>query len=245
MRIDWWTLGLQAVNLLVLLWILGRFLFRPLARIVAERQQAANRLLDDAQAERQKAQAQAQAAQAEREGVAAERGTLIEQARQEAEAQRAALLAAANEQARQLRTQAEAAIGQMRAGEELKIGQRAALLATDIAARLMQRLPEPAAAAGFLPGLEQALAALPEAARASIGTADQPVVLRLANAPGASEQAACADMLERTLGRRIAFNLQSDPSLIAGLRLETPTVVVNNNLRADVDRIARELSQHE
>ncbi|MFT3721409.1 F0F1 ATP synthase subunit delta [Pseudorhodoferax sp.] len=241
MRIDWWTLGLQTVNLLVLLWLLGRFLFRPLARIVAERQQAANRLLDDAQAERQKAQA---AATAERDAAAAGRGALIEQARQDAEAQRAALLEAANEEARQLRAQAEAAIEHLRAEEDQRIGRRASLLATDIAARLMQRLPGPVPVAGFLPGLEQALAALPEAARAALGTPGQPVVLRLAGAPGAGEQAQCADALARALGRRIDFTLQTDPALIAGLRLEAPTAVVDNNLRADVDRIARELTEH-
>lgn len=245
MRIDWWTLGLQTVNLLVLLWILGRFLFRPLARIVAERQQAANRLLDDAQAERQKAQAAAAAAGAERDAVAADRGALIAQARREAEAQRAALLDAASEEARRLQAQAEGAIERMRADESLRVGKRAGLLATDIAARLMQRLPGPVPVAGFLPGLEQGLAMLPEAARAALGTPGQPVVLRLAGVAGAGEQAQCADALARALGRRIDFTLETDPALIAGLRLEAPTAVVNNNLRADVDRIARELNDHE
>lgn len=41
MTIDWWTLGLQTVNVLVLVWILARFLFRPVARIIADRQAAA------------------------------------------------------------------------------------------------------------------------------------------------------------------------------------------------------------
>ena len=37
MRIDLWTLGLQAINALVLIWLLARFLFRPIAAIIAER----------------------------------------------------------------------------------------------------------------------------------------------------------------------------------------------------------------
>ena len=44
MKIDWWTLGLQAVNVLILVWLLSRFLFKPVAAIIAERQQAATRL---------------------------------------------------------------------------------------------------------------------------------------------------------------------------------------------------------
>ena len=50
MRIDWWTLALQTVNVLVLIWILGRFFFRPVMDIVVKRQQEANKLLADAAA---------------------------------------------------------------------------------------------------------------------------------------------------------------------------------------------------
>jgi F-type H+-transporting ATPase subunit b len=55
MRIDWWTLALQTVNVLILIWILGRFFFRPVADIVARRQEEANRLLSDADAARRAA----------------------------------------------------------------------------------------------------------------------------------------------------------------------------------------------
>ena len=55
MHIDWWTLALQTVNVLVLIWILGRFFFRPVVDIVAKRQAEANKLLADAAAARQQA----------------------------------------------------------------------------------------------------------------------------------------------------------------------------------------------
>ena len=50
MQIDWWTLGLQAVNALVLIWLLAHFLFRPVVSAIAARQKAAGQLLADAQA---------------------------------------------------------------------------------------------------------------------------------------------------------------------------------------------------
>src|SRR6516162_2859657 len=73
MQIDWWTLGLQAVNALVLIWLLARFLYRPVVDAIAARQQAAGKLLADAQAakaaaesEREQAAAQADAGQTPR-----------------------------------------------------------------------------------------------------------------------------------------------------------------------------------
>jgi F-type H+-transporting ATPase subunit b len=50
MQIDWWTLGLQTVNALVLIWLLAHFLFRPVVDAIAGRQKAAGQLLADAQA---------------------------------------------------------------------------------------------------------------------------------------------------------------------------------------------------
>jgi len=50
MHIDWWTLGLQTVNAVILIWFLARFLFRPVADAIAGRQEAAGRLLAEAKA---------------------------------------------------------------------------------------------------------------------------------------------------------------------------------------------------
>ena len=35
MTIDWWTLGIQAVNVVILVWLLGRFFWRPVAAMIA------------------------------------------------------------------------------------------------------------------------------------------------------------------------------------------------------------------
>ncbi|MFW2410409.1 hypothetical protein ACN4GS_22105, partial [Burkholderia pseudomallei] len=58
MRIDWSTLALQTVNVVVLVWLLSRFLFRPVSDIIAKRQAAARKLIDDASRERDAAHAE-------------------------------------------------------------------------------------------------------------------------------------------------------------------------------------------
>ena len=50
MHLDLWTMALQTVNVLVLVWLLQHFLFRPVAGIIAARRAAADRLLADAEA---------------------------------------------------------------------------------------------------------------------------------------------------------------------------------------------------
>ena len=52
MRIDWWTLALQAANFLVLVWLLQHFLYRPVLAIIVERQQQTDGVLAEADATR-------------------------------------------------------------------------------------------------------------------------------------------------------------------------------------------------
>jgi F-type H+-transporting ATPase subunit b len=71
MQIDWWTLGLQTINFLVVIWLLSRFLYRPIRHVIEEREaadraasQAAQQKADAAdQVRREYAQKRAQLAQ--------------------------------------------------------------------------------------------------------------------------------------------------------------------------------------
>ncbi len=57
MSIDWWTLALQALNVLILIWLLARFFWRPVAGMIEQRRTAAQSLLSDAEAKHAEAEA--------------------------------------------------------------------------------------------------------------------------------------------------------------------------------------------
>lgn len=245
MKIDWWTLGLQTINLLVLLWILGRFLFRPMARIVAERQEAANRMMDDAKAQQEEAEKARKAAEAEHAAAAAEKAGIIRAAEQDAQAARAALLETARQEGIKQQAEAENAIAQKYRESQAHIDRRANALAVDIAARLLRQPAAQLPPGGFAEGLARALASLPNASRAAIGADDAPVTLCAAKALSDDELAACSAAIAQALGRDVHLTARVDPALIAGLRLETPTAVVSNNFSSDLDRVLAELDGHD
>ena len=140
MHIDWWTLALQTVNVLVLIWILARFFFRPVSEIIARRQEQARKILADADALRCQADDARIAAERERADVAAARERLISDARHEAERQRAELLAQAAAEIIKFRAEADASIARDRAAMETALIDRACRLSVDIARQLVQRL---------------------------------------------------------------------------------------------------------
>jgi F-type H+-transporting ATPase subunit b len=245
MHIDWWTLGLQTANVLVLVWILSRFLFRPVAAMIEERRGAATKLLDEARAARDAALAERRKAEQAAASLALERGEAMKKAAAEAEDEKQAILAAARSEADRMRAAAEAEIARAREDAAAAHAARASRLAVDIAAKLFSRLPDDARIAGFIDGLVEELSALPAAIRADMGTDGAPIRLTAARALTADEAQACRARLAQGLGRPVEVAVTVDPALIAGLEIDMPHAVVRNSFRADLDRIAAALARGE
>ena len=244
MRIDWWTLGLQTVNVLILVWILSRFLFRPVVGIIDERRAAAAKILTDAEAAKEQAAAARDAAEAHSAAIAAGRDAALRHAAAEAERERAAALAAAHAEVAGLRAAAEAQIRGARQADASAASDRAARLAVDIAGKLLKRLPDAARVDGFIDGLAEALASLPAASRDGFGVRDT-ARLTAARPLDEREMKACREAFAIALGRPVNFSLSVDPDLVAGLELETPHAVVRNSFRGDLSRIVEELTCHD
>jgi F-type H+-transporting ATPase subunit b len=245
MHIDWWTLGLQTVNALVLIWLLARYLFRPVAKMVAERQQAAAALMADAV--KAKAEALAEQAQAadETARITQQRGDVLAAASAEAEKLKTSLESAARADAEHLRSAAKAGIASARQAAATADADRASRLAVDIAAKLIDRLPQETRIAGFIDGLASELAKLPDATQAELGRNGTAVRLIAPRALTADELAACRGALAHVLGRDLPFLLDVDPTLLAGLELEAPHAIVRNSFRADLAYLQTELLAHD
>ena len=245
MQIDWWTLGLQAVNALVLIWLLARFLYRPVVDAIAARQQAAGKLLADAQAAKTAAESERDRAAAETASLAARRSEALKAAEAEAATAKSALLAAAQADADKLRAAAKAEIEAERRTEAQAAEDRAGRLAVDIAGKLLDRLPREARVAAFIDGIATGLAQLPEGTRASLGADGTSVRLTAARAVTPQEVEACRKALAGVLGHPVLLEVSVEPELIAGLELEAPHAVVRNSFRADLIRLRSELVHHD
>src|SRR6516164_9217187 len=236
MRIDWWTLGLQTVNALVLVWLLAHFLFRPVVDAIAARQKAAGQVLADAQAAK---------AAAETAHLVEHRSEAFKAAEAEVGAEKASLLATAQAEADKLRAAAKAEIEAARRSEALAAEDRAGQLAIDIATKLLDRLPDEARVAAFIDGIATGLAKLPEGTRASIGANGASVRLTAARAVTPQEVETCRKVLAGVLGHPVLVEVSVDPELIAGIELEAPHAVARNSFRADLVRLRSELVHHD
>ncbi len=245
MSFDWWTLGLQTVNALVLIGLLSYFLFRPVADIIAARQKAANQLLAEAQAAKAAAQEERAKAAAEAANLAEHRTDALKAVDAEADKERAKLLQSARADADKLRADAETQIAARRRAEEAAEEDHAGELALDIAAKLLDRLPNEVRVDAFINGITSGVSTLPDATRATLGANGTAIQLIAARPLTSQEREACRTGLAGVLGRPIEIDFSVDPTLVAGIELEAPDAVVRNSFRADLLRLKSELVSHD
>jgi F-type H+-transporting ATPase subunit b len=244
MHIDWWTLALQTVNVLILIWLLAHFFFRPVMDIVARRQREASKLLDDAaQARHAAGEAHAKVEQ-ERAGVAAEREELITQAHHAAELEKRNLLAQAAQEIGRRRDEANAAIDREQAAAEAAMINRAGTLAIDVAQRLLERYPAQDLLATFIDEICRDLRALSPQARQSLAagaTPEHPISFISAAQLSDAEQRKIGAAFQEVFGRDLPVAFSTDPQIINGIELHGQNTIIRNSWRADLDRIRREL----
>src|SRR5450432_376915 len=92
MLIDWFTVGAQALNFLMLVWLLRRFLYKPILNAIDAREKRIAAELADAAAKKAEAKKERDDFQQKNEEFDQQRATLLSKAMDEAKADRGRLL---------------------------------------------------------------------------------------------------------------------------------------------------------
>lgn len=244
MTLDWWTLGLQTINAAVLVWLLARFFWRPVAAMIEQRRALAQKGMDEV-ATAQAALAQDRAAiDATRAGFAAERAALLAAAQAEAARLTEAAQAEAHATAAAITAEAETRLQAEARAAAATWASRAHHLAIDIAAQLLARLPPDAAQDSFLEALATEAAALPAATRQSLAAGAPLEAVTPAPLDPVAQQR-CQSRLAAAFGTPPRLTFRTDPALLAGIELHGPDFILRNSWRADLDRIAASLAHAE
>ena len=242
MTINWWTLGFQTVNVVILVWLLGRFFWRPVAAMIEERRAKAQAILSDAETKRTEANAAMADIEKTREGFEKERDAMLATAHDTAEKARTARLDEAGKEASALEAAAKASIEKAADADLQAWADRSTTLAMAIAKRLLARLDGAAVQATFLDWLLKTIHDLPVATRAAMTQADVALEVSSATPLSAADQEHCRQAIREAFGAQPQIAFKTDPALIAGLELAGPNVVVSNSWRADLSRILADVS---
>src|SRR5271169_3550305 len=92
MLIDWFTVGAQALNFIILVWLLKRYLYKPILDAIDAREKRIAAQLADADKKKADAQVERDEYQRKNEVFDQQRAALMSQATDEAKAERQNLL---------------------------------------------------------------------------------------------------------------------------------------------------------
>ncbi len=236
MTLDFWGIGLQAVNVLILIWLLSRVFWRPIAAAIANRQEVANAVIEAAEATQVRAESALAEATRTQADIAAQRADLLEAAKADAEAAAKAVLADAQRKADAMLESARANIAQDKKRAHKANASQATDLALEITAHLLARLNGPAVQAEFLAHLVEAITNLPATTRTAL--LDDPGGIEILTPTEVRpRQEAIRSALTGALGGEPTLRFSVDPDLIGGLDLRSPHFVLHNSWRADLTQL--------
>jgi F-type H+-transporting ATPase subunit b len=247
MHFDWSTFALQTVNFAVLVWLLHRFLYRPVLRLVDARKAEIQKQYDKAKEIEDAAKAHLAAIESERAGIAAEREAVLKTAAAQAEEAAKARRAQAEREAQALIDQSRKALGDER-DNVLAEARRAALdLGADVARRLLGELPPALHADAWIGRIERHLATLPKAELEGLirqfADGAQLTVVTASPLPSATSKA-WRMRLHRPLGEGIPIVFDVNPDLVAGADLHFPSAVLHFSWQSALAAVRSEIDAH-
>jgi len=244
MQINWWTLALQAVNFLVLIWLLWRFLYRPVRDVIEKRKELAERAFADADKKQAEAEAARQRFENNRAELAQERQELLRKTHEELATERRDILDAARREADELVEEARKSLDEARESTLAEVRDEIAALATELASGLLRKVQANAANGAFLEHLERQLTdiAAEERERLQKDLAADNARLTVVTADSLTdeERNRWTDRLSACLGHAEVIDFVTDPEILGGAELRFPHAVLKFSW-ADQLQKAREL----
>lgn len=239
MTINWWTLALQAINVIILIWLLTRVFWRPVSKAIAARQEAAKTLLRDAKASKDEAASALEEVTKTRHDMANEREKLLAEAREKAAIAAKTTLGEAAKKAETVLKAAQKKRDHDAAIASAKTVSDAADLAVDIARKLLSRFEPAVVQSMFLDLLITAIGNMEVKDRTALSKTAGEIDLVSAAKLDNAAKTKISKAVGTALGGTLKFNFVTDPELIAGLELRSAHFVLNNSWKADLIQVQK------
>lgn len=229
MHLDWWTIGLQTVNFAVLVWLLHRFLYKPVLGVIDARKAELQRQYDDARATKDAATAYLAGIEAARAGIEAEREAALKAAASQAQEMAEARSNRAKRDVQELLDGARKTLASERERALAEAQQIALDLGAEFAQRLLADVPMELRAEAWIERIEQYVDALSKPERDALsqqladGNSLKVILAAALSVPTADKW---RERLRLLLGKHIAIVFEVNPKLIAGAELHFPTAVL-------------------
>jgi F-type H+-transporting ATPase subunit b len=225
MLIDWFTVGAQVLNFLILVWLMKRFLYKPILNAIDAREKRIAKELADADATKAEAQKERDEFQQKNETFDEQRAALLSKASDDAKSEHQRLLDEARKAADAVSAKRQESLANdarnlnqaitRRAQDEVFAIARKAL--TDLATTsLEERMGEV-----FTRRLRELNGEAKAGFAEALKTAAEPALVRSAFELPTEQRAAIQNALNETFSAEVRVRFETAPDLVSGIELST------------------------
>jgi len=223
MPIDWFTVCAQALNFLVLVWLLKRFLYKPILRAIDARETRIAQELADADAKRNEAQAERDEFQRKIAAFDQQRASCESQMKAEVESDRHRLLDEARKAADALTAQRldalEKEAANLNQAMERRVQQEVFAIARKTLGDLASAGLEECLCAAFTRRLREMDEPAKKVLAQALASASEPALVRSAFDLPMDQRTAIQKALTETFAADIRIRYETEPDLIGGIEL--------------------------
>lgn len=225
MLIDWFTVSAQAVNFLILVWLLKRFLYKPILNAIDEREKLIAAQLQDADAKKSQAQQERDEFERKNEEFARQRDTMMSQATAEAKGARQRLMDEARQQAQALRAKLQDALGSEQEALKREIASRTQHEVFAIARKALSDLAATNLEERITEVFIRRLCELTDEEKGKLASArknpHRSALVRSAFELAPAQREAIERAVKETLAGETQVQFETLPSLVSGIELTT------------------------
>lgn len=248
MQLDWWTLALQTINFAILVWLLHRFLYKPVLAAIDARRSAIAEQYSDIEGAKSAVEADRAKVQQELDKIAAERSAALKSAAVEAEKNAADRRERAETEAAKLMNETRNKLSRERE-EAMEAARKHALdLGIEIAERLLDEIPADLRAEAWLERIEQHIGELGKKEREEIESSlKRSKALKVVTAAALPQKAKTEwkKRIAKAIGQECEISFDDDPALIAGVELHFENAILRYSWRSVLDVARSEVGSSE
>jgi F-type H+-transporting ATPase subunit b len=223
MLIDWFTVIAQVLNFLILVWLLKRFLYKPILNAIDAREKKVADELADADAKEAEAQKEKEEFRRKNEEFDQQRVALLSQAKDDAKTERQKLLEDARKEVSDLRVKQQEALRNDKQNLNQAIIYRAQQEVFAIARKVLNDLAgtglEERTVDLFVQRLRDLEGEEKEQLSSALGTSSSPFLIRTAFELPQAQRDQVKKAIEDTLGIEVQARFETVPEIVSGIEL--------------------------
>jgi len=247
MKINWFTVIAQVINFLILVWLLRRFLYKPVLSAIDERENKIASQLKDAAAKESEAKKEQAEFTKKNEKFDQQKKELMDKAVAETKEEREKLLEEARNEAAVLRSKLENALKTMKESLNRDIAQKTQQEVFSIARKTLADLAsvslEEQSAIIFVKRLNTLTNEEQQQFIKAFKSDSNPVLVRSAFELPAKQQTEIKNSVNEILGTKTQFQFKTTPELISGIELTSNGYKLSWSISEYIDSLQKSISE--